>query len=59
MFGVVVFTLGDIIALIAGLAILAVIALIALAGRVISGFKNIGEKILRRGTKEDDDEGNG
>jgi hypothetical protein len=56
MFGVVVFTLGDIIALILAAIWFGVIALIVVGGILGKGILSLGEKILRRGLKEEEDD---
>lgn len=56
MFGVVVFTLSDIISLIFAAIWLGIIVLIVVGGLLWNGILSLGEKILRRGLKEEDDD---
>lgn len=56
MFGVVVFTLSDIISLIIAAIWLGVIVLIVVGGLLGNGILSLGEKILRRGLKEEEDD---
>lgn len=56
MFGVVVFTLSDIISLIFAAIWLGIIVLIVVGGLLWDGILSLGEKILRRGLKEEKDE---
>lgn len=55
MFGVVVFTLSDIISLIFAAIWLGIIVLIVVGSILWNGILSLGEKILRRGLKEDDE----
>lgn len=55
MFGVVVFTLSDIISLIFAAIWLGIIVLIVVGSILGNGILSLGEKILRRGLKEDDE----
>ena len=55
MFGVVVFTLSDIISLIFAVIWLGIIVLIIVGGLLGNVILSLGEKILRRGLKEDDE----
>ena len=56
MFGVVVFTLSDIISLIFAAIWLGIIVLIVVGGLLGRGIMSLGEKILKRGHKEEDDD---
>ena len=56
MFGVVVFTLSDIISLIFAAIWLGIIILIVVGGLLGNGILSLGEKILRRGLKEEKDD---
>lgn len=56
MFGVVVFTLGDIISLILAAIWLGFIVLFVVGGILGRGIMSLWEKILKRGHKEEEDD---